>query len=79
MVRILDAQRKGIKGTQGLHYCLKNISIQCGPISINTLALTIELQPVVCLNDSRLWEQQHQCSWLLTAAPIIWAHCGHQN
>ena len=52
MVRILDTQRKVIKATQGLQYPFETISIQCGPISTNTLVLTVELSLLACLIHS---------------------------
>ena len=48
MVRILDTQRRGIKATQRLQYPFKITSIECGPISTNTLVLAVELSLLVC-------------------------------
>ena len=48
MVRILDTQRRGIKATQRLQYPFKISSIQCGPISTNTLVLAVEFSLWVC-------------------------------
>ena len=56
MFRILYAQ-VSVKGTQWLHYSLKDISIKYGPISTNTLVLVVE-HLVVCSIHPRLWEWQ---------------------